>query len=130
MRLEPYQRAFIMLWTLERAADAVLTYHILGLGGVELNAIVRRVLEWAGRAEGLALWSMLTITLGILLGIYLPAALEWGLRRARRLTSLEKAMIEAYGVRGISKIILALAAVIGSTGPVLNALCIMRAHMG
>jgi len=130
LRLEPYQKAFIALWAFERAADAALTYYILGLGGVELNAIVRRVLEWAGRTVGLTLWSVLTITLGVLLALYLPAALEWGLQRAKRLTSLERVMIEAYGVHGISKIILALAAAIGSAGPVLNALCIMRAHMG
>lgn len=126
MKLKRYQAAFILLWSLERIWDAVSTRRLIELGAVERNALLRKIIAHIGLDAGLALWSAATIVLGILLGALLPAGLSWGLRRARRLTSVEKALLDAYGVDGVSKIILVTSLVIGGVAPLLNSLCLLK----
>jgi hypothetical protein len=91
---------------------------------VEANRILRGLMESIGVAEALAIWVALTSLLGLGLAVFVPWALRLGVERGM-LTRLDRAVLEAYGVEGGSKLILGLALALGAVGPLLNTICLI-----
>ena len=92
----------------------------------EANRILRALMESLGVEASLLLWLAITLLLGAAMALGVPWSLELGAKRARLLTIVDKAILDAYGVEGASKIILATALGLGAVGPVLNAICLLR----